>query len=42
MIMKLYGTEMPEWFIGSAGLIIIISSIISSVAENKKITKQNQ
>lgn len=31
MLAKLYGLELPEWAVGSVGLVFIVSSIVSSV-----------
>lgn len=39
MLVKLYHIEPAEWFTGSVGLLFIITAIISSVLERRKLTK---
>ena len=35
MIIKLYHIELPEWIVGSLGLIFIITAVVSSVIESR-------
>ncbi len=36
MLVKLYHIELPEWFVGSIGLIFVATAIISSVLEKRR------
>lgn len=37
MIIKLYGIEPPEWIIGSLGLVFVITAVISSIVEKRRL-----
>lgn len=39
MLVKLYHVELPEWFTGSIGLIFIITAIVSSVIEKRRLNQ---
>jgi len=41
MLVKLYHIEPAEWFTGSVGLLFIITAVISSILERKKLTKRS-
>ena len=36
MLLKLYGIELPEWMVGSLGLVFIVTAVVSSVAEARR------
>lgn len=36
MLVKLYHVDPPEWFVGSIGLVFILTAVISSIIEMKK------
>lgn len=38
MLLKLYSIELPEWLVGSLGLIFITAAILWSVRHNKKVS----
>lgn len=38
MMVKLYGVELPEWFVGGLGLVFVVTAIISSVIEKRRMT----
>lgn len=41
MILKVYGIELSEWLTGSLGLIFIVTAVISSVLEKRRIKPSN-
>ena len=36
MLVKLYHVDPPEWFVGSLGLVFIVTAVISSVIEKRR------
>ena len=38
MMVKLYGVELPEWFVGGLGLVFVATAITSSVIEKRRMT----
>ncbi len=36
MLLKLYGIELPEWMVGSLGLVFIATAVVSSVVEARR------
>lgn len=36
MILKLYGIELPEWIVGSLGLVFIGTAVLSSILEKRR------
>ena len=41
MFAKLYHLEPPEWIVGSLGLVFIITAVISSIIERRRIAKRS-
>lgn len=39
MLIKLYHVEPPEWLVGSLGLVFIITAVVSSIIERRRITQ---
>ncbi len=39
MMAKLYGVELPEWFIGGLGLVFVATAIVSSVLEKRRMSR---
>lgn len=39
MILKLYGIELPEWIVGSLGLVFIGTAVLSSILEKRRVPK---
>lgn len=39
MILKLYGIELPEWIVGSLGLVFIGTAVLSSILEKRRLPK---
>lgn len=37
MILKLYGIELPEWMVGSLGLVFIGTAVLSSILEKRRL-----
>ncbi len=40
MLAKLYQVELPEWMIGSVGLVFVVTAIVSSVIERRRHQRQ--
>lgn len=36
MMIKLYGVELPEWLIGGLGLVFVVTAIVSSILEKRR------
>ncbi len=41
MMIKLYGVELPEWFVGGLGLIFVTTAVVSSILEKRRFDRQN-
>ena len=39
MMIKIYGVELPEWLIGGLGLVFVVTAIISSVLEKRRMDR---
>jgi uncharacterized protein len=39
MLVKLYRVELPEWFTGSLGLIFIVTAVVTSIVEKRRLSK---
>lgn len=40
MIIKLYDIELPEWLVGSVGIIFVATAVISSIVEKRRLTSE--
>lgn len=40
MMAKLYGVELPEWFVGGIGLVFVATAVVSSVLEKRRFDRQ--
>lgn len=36
MMVKIYGVELPEWMVGGLGLVFVVTAIISSILEKRR------
>lgn len=39
MMVKLYGIEPPEWIVGSLGLVFVVTAVVSSVIEKRRLSR---
>ena len=40
MMIKIYGAELPEWMIGGVGLVFVVTAVISSILEKKRLDRR--
>lgn len=40
MMVKLYGVELPEWLVGGLGLVFVVTAIVSSVLEKRRMDRR--
>lgn len=39
MMIKIYGVQLPEWMIGGLGLVFVVTAIVSSVLEKRRMDR---
>ena len=42
MMIKIYGVELPEWMVGGVGLVFVVTAIVSSVLEKKRMDRRHR